>query len=185
MVNNADIYVGFDMSMTHTSKKWPWEEGESVLYPIPDMGVPRDPEEFKKLIHWLSVQLVADKLIHIGCIGGHGRTGTVMAALVTHMTGEKDSITYVRNNYCQKAVESSTQVAFLMEHFGVAKAPGFKEHARVTPNSWAMPIPPRAKPTDPALANPLPKGSLVAYPTTHPMCIWSDSMSLVKPLNVL
>ena len=59
--------------------------------------------------------------LHCGCIGGHGRTGTFLAALVTEMSGEKDSISYVRDNYCHRAVESTCQIDFLAEHFGITK----------------------------------------------------------------
>lgn len=188
MVSNADIYVGFDMSMRHTEKQWPWEPGESLLYPIPDMGVPKNVEEFKKLIAWLAVQLTAHKLIHIGCIGGHGRTGTVMAALVTHMTGEKDSITYVRKHYCEKAVESATQVRYLHEHFGIKEVPGAKEYAGGHGSKdWY------AAKGYPAATNPmkqrelaletkgLPKTPYTATPVKTPMCIWGDNIVFDKP----
>ena len=56
------------------------------------------------------------------CIGGHGRTGTFFAALVAHMMPEvKDPIAYVRENYCNEAVETEEQIAFLIEHFGVRR----------------------------------------------------------------
>jgi hypothetical protein len=37
-------------------------------------------------------------------------------------------ITYVRENYCKKAVESPAQVKFLVKHYGVAEAAGAKVH---------------------------------------------------------
>jgi hypothetical protein len=107
---------------------YPWVEGESFLFHIPDMGVPKNPEAFKRLIDWLAVQLTAKKLVHVGCIGGHGRTGTVFAALVAKMTGNLDSIKYVREAYCHKAVESDSQVAFLGKHFGVLPAAPTKSY---------------------------------------------------------
>ena len=185
MVTNADVYVGFDMSMKHTSQQWPWEPGESVLYPIPDMGVPRDAEEFKKLIEWLAVQIVAQKLVHIGCIGGHGRTGTVMAALVTHMTGEKNSITYVRKHYCEKAVESETQVRFLNAHFGITEVPGAKAHVGThgTKDWYASKGYPTA--SNPMIQSqlkalhkpePLPKKYLLVEPTKNPIQIWGGKI---------
>jgi hypothetical protein len=33
----------------------------------------------------------------------------------------KDPIVYVREHYCEKAVETAEQVAFLVEHFGVSR----------------------------------------------------------------
>lgn len=49
-----------------------------------------------------------------------------MAALVTYMTGNLNSIEYVRANYCQKAVESQVQVNWLNANFGITKAPATK-----------------------------------------------------------
>ena len=103
-------------------KSYPWEEGESFLYYIQDMAAPKDADSFKMLISWLADQLVAGKKVHIGCIGGHGRTGTVLAALVKFMTGMEDAITYVRENYCHKAVESSEQISFLSREYGIKPA---------------------------------------------------------------
>lgn len=131
MVVNADVYVGFDGSHRHVNgANFPWNPGVSFLYHISDMHAPEDPESFKKMIEWLSVQLIANKLIHMGCIGGHGRTGLVLAALYKHVTGDADAITYVRKNYCDKAVESAEQVDFLVKHFGITAQPGAKAHGR-------------------------------------------------------
>ena len=121
VVLDADIYIGFDLSMWKTNRRYPWEPGEEVLFHIRDMTAPEDPVAFKKLIEWVSVQLAAQKKVHMGCIGGHGRTGTALAALVKEMMGEEDAITYVRENYCKKVVESEAQIKFLHKHFGIKK----------------------------------------------------------------
>lgn len=128
IVKDADIYVGFDRSMDVGPMSWPWNAGESFLYPITDMSVPKDLGSFNSLIDWLAVQLAAKKKVHLGCIGGHGRTGTVMAALVKVMTGEKAAIEYVRANYCTRAVESLVQVDFLAQHFGIDRAEATKTY---------------------------------------------------------
>lgn len=137
VVKDADVYVGFDMSMRSTSQCFPWEKGEEFLYYIQDMSVPQDAASFKKLIKYLADSLTSGKKVHIGCIGGHGRTGLVLSALVTYMTGELDSISYVRKNYCEKAVESKVQVEFLHQHFGIVKVPGAKEVSRGGSHSGA------------------------------------------------
>lgn len=127
MVTNADVYVAFDYPPKWFDKAvFPWSEQAGpvcVPFKIMDMHAPDDPVEFKKMIDWLAVQLTAQKIVHMGCIGGHGRTGLVLAALVAKMMpDEPDAIGYVRKNYCQKAVESMSQVKFLQEHFGVKEA---------------------------------------------------------------
>lgn len=121
IVTDAEVYVGFDYSMKKSPLSYPWVEGESFLYPIQDMGVPPDWPSFEKLIEWLAVQLTAKRKVHVGCIGGHGRTGLVLAALVKTMMDETDAIAYVRKNYCVKAVESISQVEFLVSRYGISK----------------------------------------------------------------
>ncbi|MCK5640964.1 MAG: hypothetical protein KAJ19_09215, partial [Gammaproteobacteria bacterium] len=60
---------------------------------------------------------------HIGCIGGHGRTGLVLAALAAYTkTAPKNAIQWVRKHHCDSAVESTSQVNFLVKHYKVAKA---------------------------------------------------------------
>lgn len=131
IVEDADIYVGFDYSMAKSPKQYPWVQGESFLFPIQDMHAPSDPVAFKQLIEWTAMQVIAKKKVHMGCIGGHGRTGTVFAALVAHMMGRTDAIQYVRENYCVKAVESKAQVEFLKHHYGVEEAvPAKAQHAQ-------------------------------------------------------
>lgn len=127
IVKDADIYIGFDSGMRLTNASYPWNAKRTeVLFYIADGTAPSQPEEFKKMVAWAAEQIKAGKKLHAGCIGGHGRTGTFLAALVTHMTGMEDSITYVRQNYCEKAVESSSQVEFLHKHYGIKKVAGSK-----------------------------------------------------------
>lgn len=129
-VDDADIYVGLDSSRRVTYEGQPWNAHiVEATFLIPDMGVPSNVPQFKKMIEWLAVQIVSGKKVHIGCIGGHGRTGTVLAALVKEITGEKDAITYVRKNYCEKAVESEDQINFLHEHYGITKVKSNKKHS--------------------------------------------------------
>lgn len=122
IVKDADIYVGLDHSMAYSHLAHPWEEGQAIHYPITDHKAPDDSKSFIKMIDWLAEQIVAGKKVHAGCVGGHGRTGTLLAALVKVMTGEPDAIEFVRKNYCKKVVESEGQVAFLGKHFGITKA---------------------------------------------------------------
>lgn len=48
--------------------------------------------------------------VEVGCIGGHGRTGTVLAcmAVLSGLTFE-DAINFVRLSYCSQAIESDEQ----------------------------------------------------------------------------
>lgn len=187
-VSDADIYVGLDYSIAKSPKSYPWEDGESFLFPIQDMKAPSDPAQFKKLIEWLSVQLIAGKKVHVGCIGGHGRTGIVFAALVKHMLGMEDAIEYVRENYCEKAVESQEQVSFLKTHFGIKEA---KPHKHFGSGSYYGGPTKQVKDSNPLGTSQkvlpldsrpsLPKKHVSAEPTAHPMAIWGDCVIFDKP----
>lgn len=124
IVKDADIYGGFDSGMRFQSNsQYPWAKAEGpveFLFKITDMQAPSDPIEFSRMIGWLSAQLKAGKKVHLGCIGGHGRTGLVFAALRKNLTGDENATQHVRDNYCQKVVESQTQVDWLQKHFGIA-----------------------------------------------------------------
>jgi hypothetical protein len=126
----AQDYVGFDSGMRMSQAAYPWnaQEGVSFLFWIQDGGVPTNPEEFGHLIDWLEARLRLGRRVHIGCIGGHGRTGMVIAALVAKLLGEKDAIAWTRKHYCTKAVETNAQVTFLGEHFGITRRAASRAH---------------------------------------------------------
>lgn len=121
-----DVVVGLDWGFKPSEMMYPWKKGEAFLYEIKDMSVPTDKKSFHELIGYLEKSVLAGKSVFVGCIGGHGRTGLVLSALVCKMTGEKKAIEYVRKNYCEKAVETTSQIEFLNKEFGVEKAKGSK-----------------------------------------------------------
>jgi hypothetical protein len=133
-IEDADVYIGFDGGSRRSSRQYPWKKTVEFHFKIVDMQAPADPAEFKKLVKWTITQLKAGKKVHAGCIGGHGRTGTFFAALVKEMLGIEDAIQYVRDNYCKKAVESKSQVDFLVKHYGVKPAKPAKTVS--TSGSW-------------------------------------------------
>lgn len=178
IVKDADVYVGLDLGMAKSVKSYPWEHGDSFLFYIADMHAPTDPAQFKKLIEWLAVQLAASKKVHVGCLGGHGRTGTVLSALVSYMTGEVDAITYVRKHYCIKAVESAEQVDFLVKHFGVKKVQGHKEYTSTTTGRYSSA---HGNVVNIPKAADLPSGLRDVVPMQNPMAIWGDDVTLDKP----
>jgi protein-tyrosine phosphatase len=52
--------------------------------------------------------------VEVGCLGGHGRTGTALACLAV-LTGypAAGAVAWVRANYCPKAVETADQEALI------------------------------------------------------------------------
>jgi protein-tyrosine phosphatase len=98
---------------------------QSRLFLIPDGKAPETADDirgFKDLVAWVSQQLDAGRKVHAGCIAGHGRTGTFLAALVATRKVSDDPIAYVRKHYCPCAVETTVQVKFLVKHFGCKPA---------------------------------------------------------------
>lgn len=130
-IHDADIYIGFAGGATNPNKLYPWESGYKQVqifdYYINDMQPPKDAVTFHQLVDWTCNQLRAGKKIHGGCIGGHGRTGMWLVAVYKQMTGDPKAIQYVREHYCKKAVETTAQVKFLVEEFGVESAPDVKK----------------------------------------------------------
>ena len=122
ITNDCDIYIGFDAGMRFTARQFPWTKGHEVQYLVQDRCAPKHAPSYLKLVDWTLEQIKKGAKVHAGCIGGHGRTGMFFAALVARLTGRKDAIEYVRQNYCKKAVESEAQIKFLMDHFGCDKA---------------------------------------------------------------
>lgn len=126
-----DIYIGFDYGMKMQHQPFPWDQTADPIiefqYRITDMCAPKSPKEFRKMIEWCALRLDAGAKIHVGCIGGHGRTGTFLAALVAFMGVSDDPIAYVREHHCKKAVESKSQIKFLIKHFGCKKAKPTKQ----------------------------------------------------------
>ena len=80
----------------------------------PDFGVPADPVPVVAALRSLLDRARAGEQVEVGCLGGHGRTGTALACLAVlggHPAG--DAVAWVRANYCGKAVETAEQEAFV------------------------------------------------------------------------
>lgn len=128
-VRDADVYVSLQSGSASGLASDPWAELHvlEICYWITDRQAPTNVPRFKKMIDWLCSQLQDGKRVHVGCIGGHGRTGTVLSAIVVQLMGEKDAIQWVRKQYCDRAVETSAQIQFLVKHYGVSKVEGSKD----------------------------------------------------------
>lgn len=86
-------------------------------------------------LHWV-VRTILDemekgKMIELGCGGGHGRSGAILACLLIEAEGldPKDAINEVRKRYCVEAVESISQVTSIYAFAG-------EDWIRAT-NEWA------------------------------------------------
>lgn len=83
----------------------PWQD-----YGLPKLAFSRVMEGIK-LVHTMAQ---SGKIVEIGCIGGHGRTGTVLGCLAI-LTGVPvaDAAKWVQDNYCEEAIEGARQEWFL------------------------------------------------------------------------
>jgi len=129
---NVSLYVALDYGQSHPH----FEPGQTpphcVYYPIQNMKVPTNPVKFDRLIDMMLDYLAAGHRVHVGCIGGHGRTGLVIGAIVARLgiAPDNDAIKWVRDNYCPRAIETAGQENFLVVHFG-AKMPPAKSQGKV------------------------------------------------------
>lgn len=82
----------------------------------PDFGVPDDPAPVVATLRSLRARARAGERVEIGCLGGHGRTGTALACLAV-LCGQPtdDAVDWVRREYCDRAVETDAQEAFVRD----------------------------------------------------------------------
>ncbi len=80
----------------------------------PDFGVPGDPALVLTVLRSVLDRARTGEQVEVGCLGGHGRTGTALACLAV-LTGHPatDAVARVRASYCPKAVETANQEAFI------------------------------------------------------------------------
>jgi protein-tyrosine phosphatase len=80
----------------------------------PDFGIPGDPALVLVALRSALDRARAGERVEVGCLGGHGRTGTALACLAV-LAGHPatDAVAWVRASYCPKAVETPAQEAFI------------------------------------------------------------------------
>jgi hypothetical protein len=81
----------------------------------PDFGVPESAAATIAALRSALDRARAGERVEIGCLGGHGRTGTALACLAI-LTGHHpdDAVAWVRSTYCAEAVETAEQEAFIV-----------------------------------------------------------------------
>jgi hypothetical protein len=103
--------------------------------PWPDYGVPSDPDDVVRAVAWILDLLAEGKRVETGCMGGHGRTGTILACILAAQ-GVKPgtAIKRVRDDYCEEALEGPKQcdlVAYVYEqHYDGTWRKSSKERKR-------------------------------------------------------
>jgi len=94
---------------TRWQPDWPSEMIDWV-----DFGLPRAPDDAARAIRAAFGRACAGEQVEVGCLGGLGRTGTVLACMAT-LAGvpAEDAVAWVRAHYDEKAVETSDQEAWV------------------------------------------------------------------------
>jgi Protein-tyrosine phosphatase len=128
--------------LKHT-KYTPAPEPPQLIIPWRDGGVPN----FTKA-RWMDLLADLGQLkgrVFIHCMGGHGRTGTALAIMLS-LSGalKKDPVQWLRKNYCEKAVETKSQIDYI-ESMGI-KTSCTPSHMPVmlahdykwTPHTWTQ-----------------------------------------------
>lgn len=85
----------------------------------PDFGVPADPAAVAGALKQAFDRARAGERVEIGCLGGHGRTGTALGCLAI-LAGEPagQAVDWVRTSYCAAAIETPDQEAFVARFGG-------------------------------------------------------------------
>jgi hypothetical protein len=99
---------------------WPAE-----LIDWPDFGVPAEPEVAAGQIGSAFRRARRGELVEVGCLGGSGRTGTVLACMaVLAGVPSAEAVAWVRAAYRPEAVETAEQEAWVQWFAGwVADSP--------------------------------------------------------------
>ncbi len=76
----------------------------------PDFGVPADPVVANAAICDAFERARAGQRVEVACVGGHGRTGTVLACMaILAGVPASEAVAWVRAAYCARAVQEPRQ----------------------------------------------------------------------------
>ena len=93
----------------HWEPTWP---AEIVVWP--DFGLPDEPEIAARQISGAFRRAQGGELVEVGCLGGSGRTGTVLACMaVLAGVPAEEAVPWVRGVYRPQAVETAEQEAWV------------------------------------------------------------------------
>lgn len=87
----------------------------------PDFGLPIEPDVAASQIADAFLRARRGELVEVGCLGGSGRTGTVLACMaVLAGVPPPEAVPWVRAAYRQEAVETAEQEAWVQWFAGWA-----------------------------------------------------------------
>lgn len=89
---------------------------QELMIPWRDGGLPNVKQSFWPALHkYILSKGYTDVCVH--CYAGHGRTGTMLASMMVAVGGwgAKESVEFLRGNYCKNVVETEAQCLHLQE----------------------------------------------------------------------
>lgn len=76
-----------------------------------------------KAVRFIVDALGREENVEIGCVGGHGRTGTLAAAICVALgAGPSDALVRVWYHYCDRAVETQAQEDLIYQYYDALHA---------------------------------------------------------------
>jgi hypothetical protein len=93
----------------------------------PDLGA-LHPTELAMLVAQVAYELAEGKRVELACLGGHGRTGTLLAALIGQVErrSAEDALRAARDRYCAHVIETMGPIELLYRTLG--EEPPSPEH---------------------------------------------------------
>lgn len=91
---------------------------EQVVIDWPDFSIPPEEIPMVDIVQWMLDQLTAGKRLETACMGGHGRTGTMLALLLCAQGMPPGSaMARVRKHHCTKGIENAKQAEYVAEFY--------------------------------------------------------------------
>jgi hypothetical protein len=106
----------------YLDKRWgPTWPADVIVWP--DVGLPAEPYVAARQITDAFLRARRGELVEVGCLGGSGRTGTVLACMaVLAGVPAQEAVPWVRGAYRREAVETAEQEAWVQWFAGWAAA---------------------------------------------------------------
>jgi hypothetical protein len=159
------LYDSWAPTITTTpSLDVPWApkyQTQGVFVDWPDFGVPRKETPVVEMTQWMLAKIESGLKVETACMGGHGRTGTMLAMLlVAQGVTPPDAIERVRTDHCKKAIENNVQAEYVADFYRTVHGNSEwrkskterKRFARLAEaghknSTWKSPFPVSSKPT--------------------------------------
>jgi len=109
-----------------------------ITVPVRDFGVPEDANQWRAAaLTLIRVALKGKRPAYVGCMGGIGRTGTMMAT-VAKIMGEPHPVRWTRTHFRRNAVETPGQEKFVASLDVSAEREWLRRRAKLRRLTWGL-----------------------------------------------